>query len=103
MARDIGPDAVFVNAAGMITMQGAPTFETGLTALAVRDGNIVATGSDQAILSMAGKVPVVDLERAVAMPGLIDSHNHFLSTALGWDRVQLNEARSTDQLLETIA
>ena len=102
VARDIGPDAVFVNAAGMITMQGAPTFETGLTALAVRDGNIVATGSDQAILSMAGKVPVVDLERAVAMPGLIDSHNHFLSTALGWDRVQLNEARSIGQLLETI-
>ena len=78
----------------MITMQGQPFFENGLTALAVRDGNIIAIGSGESILSMAGQVPVVDLERAVVMPGLIDSHNHFLSTALGWNRVQLHGARS---------
>ena len=102
MARDIGPDGVFINASGMITMQGRPFFENGLTALAVRDGHIIAIGSGEYILSMAGQVPVVDLERAVVMPGLIDSHNHFLSTALGWNRVQLHGARSIDQLLEFI-
>ena len=102
MARDIGPDGVFINAAGMITMQGKPFFENWLTALAVRDGNIIAIGSGESILSMAGQVPVVDLERAVVMPGLIDSHNHFLSTALGWNRVQIHGARSIDQLLESI-
>ena len=102
MARDIGPDGVFINAAGMITMQGKPFFENGLTALAVRDGNIIAIGSGESILSMDGQVPVVDLERAVVMPGLIDSHNHFLSTALGWNRVQIHGARSIDQLLESI-
>ena len=103
MARDIGPDVVFVNAAGMITMQGPPALESGLTALAVRDGRIITVGSGESILSMAGQVPVVDLERTVIMPGLIDSHNHFLSTALGWDRVQLYEARSVGQLLEMIS
>ena len=102
MARDIGPDGVFINAAGMITMQAQPFFENGLTALAVRDGNIIAIGSRESILSMAGQVPVLDLERAVVIPGLIDSHNHFLSTALGWNRVQLHGARSIDQLLEFI-
>mgnify|MGYP000188614236 FL=1 len=102
MARDIGPDGVFINAAGMITMQGKPFFENWLTALAVRDGNIIAIGSGESILSMAGQVPVVDLERAVVMPGLIDSHNHFLSTALGWNRVQIHGAQSIDQLLEFI-
>ena len=102
MARDIGPDGVFINAAGMITMQAQPFFENGLTALAVRDGNIIAIGSRESILSMAGQVPVLDLKRAVVIPGLIDSHNHFLSTALGWNRVQLHGARSIDQLLEFI-
>ena len=102
MARDIGPDGVFINAAGLITMQVPPAFESGLTALAVRDGSIIAVGSNETILAMAGPVPAVDLEGAVVMPGLIDSHNHFLSTALGWDRVQLHEARSIDQLLEKI-
>ena len=51
---------------------------------------------------MAGKATVVDLERAVLMPGLIDSHNHFLRTALGWDQLQLNQARSVGQLLDFI-
>lgn len=102
MTRDLGPDLVVLNATGMITMQGRPELETGLTALAVRDGMILARGSDQEIVSMAGNARVVDLERAVVMPGLIDSHNHFLRTALGWEQLQLNEARSIDQLLDSI-
>ena len=61
MARDIGPDGVIINAAGTITMQDQPFFENGLTALAVRDGNIIAIGCGESILSMAGPVPVVDL------------------------------------------
>ena len=36
------------------------------------------------------------------MPGLIDCHNHFLSTALGWNRVQLADATSIGELLEAI-
>ena len=102
MTRDLGPDLVVLNAAGMITMQGRPELETGLTALAVRDGMIMARASDQEIVSMAGNALVADLERAVVMPGLIDSHNHFLRTALGWEQLQLNEARSIDQLLDSI-
>lgn len=45
MTRDLGPDLVLANAAGIITMQGRPELETGLTALAVRDGNIIAVSS----------------------------------------------------------
>jgi len=39
MTRDLGPDLVVLNAAGMITMQGRPELETGLTALAIRDSD----------------------------------------------------------------
>ncbi|MFQ6027366.1 MAG: amidohydrolase [Dehalococcoidia bacterium] len=99
----LGPDRVFVNAAGIITMDGSPGLNRQLTALAVREGRILALGTDSALTPMADGAPVVDLEAAVVMPGLIDSHNHFLSTTLGWNRVQLTDASSIDDLLEMIA
>ena len=52
---------------------------------------------------MADGAPVVDLGQAVIMPGLIDSHNHMLQTALAWKRVQLAHAGSIDELLEAVA
>ena len=45
---------------------------------------------------------MVDLEGAVVMPGLIDCHNHFLRTTLGWDSLQLADVRSIGELLETV-
>ena len=99
----LGPDVVFVNAAGIITMEGLPSLDRELTAMAVRDGRIIALGPDASVSQIAGGAPVVDLEGTVVMPGLIDCHNHFLSTTLGWDRVQLAEIRSIEELLDTIA
>jgi predicted amidohydrolase YtcJ len=105
MARvqSLGPDLVFVNARGLITMEGAPTLDRMLTAIAVREGRIVALGPDSSIAQMAGDAPVIDLEGTVVMPGLIDCHNHFLRTTLGWDRVQIAEAASIEELVDTIA
>ena len=99
----LGPDAVFLNAAGMITMADPVRLDRELTALAVRDGRIIAMGPEVEISRLAEGAEVVDLEGAVVMPDLIDCHNHFLSTALGWERVQLAEARSIGEVLEAIA
>ncbi|RYD98746.1 MAG: hypothetical protein EOP61_15195, partial [Sphingomonadales bacterium] len=47
-------------------------------ALAVRDGRIVATGSDQSIQALIGpKTKVIDLAGRTATPGLIDTHAHL--------------------------
>src|SRR5439155_11680026 len=46
-------------------------------AIAVKDGRIVETGSDEAILRRRGpNTKVVDLAGKMLMPGLIDSHVH---------------------------
>jgi predicted amidohydrolase YtcJ len=102
-AQALGPDVVFVNACGIIAMIGSPRLDRQRTAMAVRDGHIIALAPDASIATMAGGAPVVDLQGAVVMPGLIDSHNHFLSTALGWERVQLAAVTCIDELLDAIA
>lgn len=103
-ALSLSPDAVFRNASGMITMEEGPVrLDRELTALAVKDGRIIVMGSDALLTQRAEGAEVIDLEGAVVMPGLIDCHNHFLSTALGWDRVQLADATSIGELLEAIA
>lgn len=46
-------------------------------AMAVRDGRIVAVGTDEAVQKLAGeKTRTVDLEGRMVLPGLIDSHVH---------------------------
>ncbi len=46
-------------------------------AVAVRDGKIMALGTSSEIQKCRGKMTrVVDLERRMAMPGLIDGHCH---------------------------
>ncbi len=102
----LGPDRVFVNAAGVITMAGTmaggTTLDPSITAIAVRNGRIAALGDDDAMRAMAGSAPVADLAKTIVMPGLVDSHNHFLSTAIGWERVQLAHVRSIDELLTAV-
>jgi hypothetical protein len=47
-------------------------------AIAVKDGKIVAVGSDSAALTMAGRTTQrVDLKGLTVTPGLLDAHAHF--------------------------
>ena len=102
--KSLEPDAIFLNAGGMITMAGdaTPALYRNLTAIAVREGVIVGLGSDEAIIRNSPDALVTDLEGTVLMPGLIDSHNHFLRTALDWERLQLGDVRSTEELLDAV-
>jgi predicted amidohydrolase YtcJ len=54
--------------------RGAPT---GLTALAIRDGRIVAVGSDDEVLNLRGPATRVrDLGGQTVVPGFVDAHAH---------------------------
>ena len=58
--------------------------DTLAQALAVRDGRIVAVGSDAGIAALVGpKTRVIDLHGRAATPGLIDAHAHVLETGTG--------------------
>ena len=47
-------------------------------AIAVRDGSIVAVGTDAQVMKLVGaKTRVVDLHGRAATPGMIDTHSHY--------------------------
>jgi hypothetical protein len=52
-------------------------------AIAIVDGKIFATGSNDAILALGGEQTIItDLNGQMMLPGLIDTHQHVLSPAL---------------------
>ena len=60
------------------------------SAIAMRDGRIVAVGDDDTILALAGPTSQkIDLQGRFTLPGLIDSHIHFYGWAMSRHLVQL--------------
>lgn len=73
-------------------------------ALAVRDGRIVAVGSDAEIDAFIGSsTEVIDLEGQLAIPGFIDSHVHF--SGIGTSKLQLNlmNVANWDEVVDMVA
>jgi predicted amidohydrolase YtcJ len=52
-------------------------------ALLVRKGRIIALGGWEQVADRVGGVQTLDLEGKIVLPGFIDTHVHFLWTALG--------------------
>jgi predicted amidohydrolase YtcJ len=73
-------------------------------AVAIRQGKIVAVGSDKDILQLAGgKARVIDLQGRTATPGLMDSHAHL--AAGGVDElysVSLSDATTIEEVLRRV-
>jgi len=73
-------------------------------ALAVRDGKIVAVGSEKDVLSLRGAdTRVIDIEGKTIIPGLQDSHIHFLS--LGSElrnQADFTLARSAEEIIAAV-
>ena len=75
-------------------------------AIAIKDGLLVAVGTDQAVLALAGvETERMDLEGKTVLPGFNDSHLH-LSWPVGEPPdpaiQQLGKARSIEEIVEVV-
>lgn len=69
------------------------------TAVAIRDGRVLAVGDDDEIRDLAGPgTPPIDLEGRLVLPGMTDAHLHYYDWALGLRRLPLTETRSLSDL-----
>ena len=73
-----GPTTVFRNG----TVLPVDASFSQHSALAIRDGKVLAVGSENDVLAIAGSQPqIVDLDGRVLLPGFIEPHMHFLLMA----------------------
>ena len=74
------------------------------SALAVRDGRIVAVGADAAVASHIGpSTRVIALRGRTVTPGFQDAHVHPVHGGLARLRCELHDTRGRDEVLATIA
>jgi len=84
-------------AAGTATMRVAE-------AVAIANGRILAVGNDEEIRAYQGpNTSVVDLKGRLAVPGLSDSHVHFINGGFQLLSVDLKDARSEEEFGRRIA
>jgi len=72
-------------------------------ALAVRDGRILALGSDRQVRALVAETTrVVDLEGKALLPGFVDAHTHLLTTGLQRTFYLDAHTASLDDLLQKV-
>ena len=72
-------------------------------AVAIVGGKIVRVGTISEIRPSYGEGwKSIDLQGKTVLPGLIDSHVHFMGTALTAIGIDLGEARSVDEILAKV-
>lgn len=73
-------------------------------AIAVSGDRIAAIGSDEEILKLSdGRVPVVDLNGRLILPGFNDAHVHFFQGGQALSGPQLRAAKSAAEFRDTLA
>ena len=72
-------------------------------ALAIRTGRIAAVGDDAEIVKLRGPgTRVLNLGGRMAMPGIIDSHIHFLDGSLSLDQLNLDDAYTSGEIQQRV-
>jgi predicted amidohydrolase YtcJ len=81
---------------------GAPEW-TCVEALLVRDGRVVAAGTEAELeRGLTGVDERIDLGGAIAVPGLQDAHGHLEGYGESLESVDLRDARSLAELVERV-
>lgn len=93
------PETIYTNAS---IWTGVPNASRA-QALAVRNGEIVAIGSNEEIAKLrSDSTRVVDLNDAFVVPGFMDSHTHFMSGGFQLASVDLRDAKSPAEFARRI-
>jgi len=74
-------------------------------AIAIRDSRIIGVGTDEEMLSVAGKnAKVIDLDGRTVLPGFADSHVHLIEYGLMLSStiLDIREARSIEEIKEIV-
>jgi predicted amidohydrolase YtcJ len=72
-------------------------------AVAIREGKVALVGSDDAVSEMIGPATrVVELEGRALLPGLIDSHVHFIDGGFKLSSVELRDAATPEEFARRI-
>lgn len=80
------------------------TEQPEVSALAVRGNTIVALGTDEEILALAGPgTRRIDLAGKLATPGFIEGHGHYMSLGRSLSELELRHARDWDEIVAMVA
>ena len=75
---------------------------TVVQAMAIHDGNVVALGSNENVLSSYSSSGLIDLEGKNVLPGLIDPHCHFYGYGMSLRNADLRGTSSWEEVLEVV-
>lgn len=71
-------------------------------AIAIKDGRILAVGSNNAVSNYSGEV--IDLQGKTMIPGLIDNHIHFIRAGQNWNvQARIDGVKSRQEALDIIS
>ena len=97
--RTLAPD--FLLTGGIIHTMDA--HDRTATALAIKDGRFVGVGLDDEMRSLAGLGTIEEpLDGRAVVPGLVDAHNHLLSTGYVLQEIQLYDCRSISEIVQRV-
>jgi predicted amidohydrolase YtcJ len=97
-------DVVFIDGSILTGERLLSNKPVRVSAVAIRDGLVIATGSDAAILRLQGvKTEVIDLKGAFVMPGFNDAHVHLASAGREKLTVDLVGVKSLAEMEQRIA
>ncbi len=93
-------DMVLTNGKVFTGLDEQPRFQ----AVAVKDGKILAVGTNEEIAEYVGtSTQVLDVEGKLVVPGFIDAHCHFSSGGHSLTKLDLRDARTIEYIQDKIA
>lgn len=96
------PDVEGVPAADAPFSNG--TWSPDASAIAIKDGLILAVGSEQDIAEFASdSTTVIDLNGATALPGFVESHGHYPELGEIAERIDLDGVTTMDEMARRVA